>query len=94
MRIVGSEVVANLPIVFLISGMEFSFQKTILNVKTGTLGKVVFCIYGENDTDNCVISRFVGFYIKKMQIGTKKSYRYSRKNTYCKNVCEQLTIRL
>jgi len=41
MCIVGSEVVANLPIVFLISGVEFSFQKTILNVKTGTLGKGV-----------------------------------------------------
>ena len=71
MRIVGSEVVANLPIVFLISGMEFSFQKTILNVKTGTLGKGVFCIYGENDTDNCVISRFVGFYIKKCRLEQK-----------------------
>ena len=30
-----------LPIIIRISGMEFSFQKTILNVKTGTLGKGV-----------------------------------------------------
>ena len=39
-----------------------------------TPGKgVLFFIFCKNDTDNCVISRFVGFYMKKMQIGTKKS---------------------
>ena len=42
-----------------------------------TPGKgVLFYIFSENDIDNCVISRFVSFYVKKMQIGTKKSYRY------------------
>ena len=42
-----------------------------------TPGKgVLFGIYGENDIDNRMISGFMDFYMKKMQIGTKKSYRY------------------
>ena len=39
-----------------------------------TPGKgVLFGIYGENDIDHCVISCFVEFYMKKMQIRAKKS---------------------
>ena len=39
-----------------------------------TPGKgVLFYIYCENDIDNRMISNFLAFYMKKMQIGTKKS---------------------
>ena len=78
-----------LPIIIRISDMECSFHKTTLNRKAGTPGKgVLFCIYGENDTDNCVISRFVGFYMKKMQIGTKKSSQFKNSD----NLPTQQTI--
>ena len=34
----------------------------------------------ENAIDNCVIPCFMGFYMKKMQIRTRKSYRCARGN--------------
>jgi len=79
------------------SGMELSFQKTILNVKTGTPGKgVLFGIYGENDIDNRMKSGFMDFYMKKMQIGTKKSYRVknalSRMGICVKNALSRMGI--
>ncbi|EJF12186.1 hypothetical protein HMPREF1145_1809 [Oribacterium parvum ACB8] len=46
-----------------------------------TPGKgVLFYIFSENDIDNCVISRFVSFYVKKMQIGTIKSSYINNSN--------------